>query len=80
LGGRIASVNFLNVLGAASVRQTEMHTAEPLVPGPSTYQVEVVFGKLKIYKSPGVDQYPADLFEAGGKTLHYEIRRLIKLI
>jgi hypothetical protein len=29
----------LNVLGAGSVRQTEMHTAEPFVPEPSASEV-----------------------------------------
>jgi hypothetical protein len=37
----------LNVNGAGSVRQTEMHTAEPFVPEPSASEVEVAIGKLK---------------------------------
>jgi hypothetical protein len=70
----------LNVHGAGGVRQTEMHTAEPLVPEPSASEVEVAVGKLKRYKSPGVVQVPAELIQAGGETLHSEIHKLIKLI
>jgi hypothetical protein len=70
----------LNVHGADSVRQTEMHTAEPFVPEPSASEVEVAIGKLKRHKSPGVDQIPAELIKAGGETLHLEIHKLIKLI
>jgi hypothetical protein len=62
------------------VRQTEMHTAEPFVQEPSTSEVEVAVGKLKCYKSPGVNQIPAELIQAGGKTLPSEIYKFIKLI
>ena len=44
------------------VRQTETHTAEPLVPEPSAFEVELANGKLKSHKSPGNDQIPADLW------------------
>jgi hypothetical protein len=57
-----------------------MHTAEPFVPEPSASEVEVAIGKLKRYKSPGVDQIPAELIQAGGETLRLEIHKLIKLI
>jgi hypothetical protein len=57
-----------------------MHTAEPFVPEPSASEVEVAIGKLKRYKSPGVDQIPAELIQAGGETLRSEIHKLIKLI
>jgi hypothetical protein len=45
----------LNVHGAGGVRKTEIHTAEPFVPEPIASEVEVAIGKLKRYKSPGVD-------------------------
>jgi hypothetical protein len=70
----------LNVHGAGGVRQTEIHTSEPFVPEPSASEVEVAIGKLKSYKSPGVDQIPAELIQAGGETLRSEIHKLIKLI
>jgi hypothetical protein len=65
---------------AGGFRQTEMHTAEPFVPEPSTSEVEVAIGKLKRYKAPGVDQIPAELIQAGGETLCLEIYKLINLI
>ena len=37
----------LNVHGAKDVRQAEIHTAEPLVPEPSTFEVELAIEKLK---------------------------------
>jgi hypothetical protein len=70
----------LNVHGAGGVRQTEMHRAEPLVPEPSASEAEVAIGKLKIYKSPGVDQITAELIQAGGEILRSEIHKLIRLI
>jgi hypothetical protein len=62
------------------IRQTEMHTAEPLVPQHSVSEVEVAIGKHKMYKSPSVDQIPAELIQAGEETLHLDIHKLIKLI
>jgi hypothetical protein len=50
------------------------------VPEPSISEVEVAFGKLKRYKSPGADEIPAELIQAVVETLHYEIHKLIKLI
>jgi hypothetical protein len=50
------------------------------VPEPSSSEVEVAIGKLKRYKSPGVDQIPGELIQAGGETLHSEIHKLIELI
>jgi hypothetical protein len=57
-----------------------MHTAEPFVPEPRTSEVEVAIWKLKRYKSPGVHQILAELFQAGGETLRSEFHKLIKLI
>jgi hypothetical protein len=59
----------LNVHNISDVRQTEIHTAEPLVPGPSHREVEISIATLKKYKSPGSDQIPAELIQAGGETL-----------
>jgi len=50
----------LNTLGL-NVRQTELHTAEPPVLEPSTFEVNLVIEKLKSHKSPGIDQIPAEL-------------------
>jgi hypothetical protein len=48
------------------IRQTEIHTAEPFVPEPSTAEVEVTIRKLKRYKAPGSDQIPAELSQTEG--------------
>jgi hypothetical protein len=61
-------------------KQTEMHTAEPLLPEPTASEVEVAIGKLKRHKSSGVDQFPADLIQAGGETLRLEIHKFTKSI
>jgi len=37
----------LNVHGVIDVRQTEIHTAEPLVPEPSAIEFEMAIGKQK---------------------------------
>jgi hypothetical protein len=57
-----------------------MHTDEPFMPEPSASEVDVATGKLKTYKSPGVDQIPVEPIQAEGKKLHSEIHKLIKLI
>jgi hypothetical protein len=59
------------------VRQIEIHTAEPLVPDPSPFEVEIAIAKLKRYKSPGSDQILAKLIQTGGEILHSKIHELI---
>jgi hypothetical protein len=66
----------LNVHRASDVRQIEIHTAEPLVP----FEFEIAVAKLKRYKSPGIDQIPAELIQAGGDTSYSMIRKLISFI
>jgi hypothetical protein len=50
----------LDVHNVSDVRQVEIHTVEPLVPGPSSLEVQIAIAKLKKYKSPGSDQIPAE--------------------
>jgi hypothetical protein len=50
------------------------------VPEPSISEVEAAIGKLKRCKTPGTDQIPAELIQAGEQTLHYQINKLIKLV
>ena len=66
----------LNVHGAKEVRQAEIHTAEPLVPEPSNFEVELAIEKLKSHKSPGIDQIPEELIKAGGRTIRCVIHKL----
>jgi len=56
-------------MGVNDVRQTEIHTAEPLVPEPSAFEVEMAIKKLKRCKSPRIDQIPEELIKAGGRTI-----------
>jgi len=69
-----------NVHGVKDVGQAEIHTAEPLVPEPSASEVEMAIDKLKSRKSPGIDQIPAELIKAGGRTIFLKIRKLITYI
>ena len=68
-GGTISQL--LNIHGVNDVRQTEIHAAETKVPEPSVFEVELATEKTKSNKSPGIDQIPAEMFKAGGKTIHY---------
>jgi len=67
-------------MGLSDVRQTEIHTTEPLMPELSAFEVEMNIEKIKRRKSPGIDQIPADLFKAEGRTIHYEIHKLVNSI
>jgi hypothetical protein len=70
----------LNVLRVSDVRQIEIHTAEPLVPDPSPFEVEIYHCNLNRHKSLGSDQIPAELIQAGGETLRSEILKFINSI
>jgi hypothetical protein len=70
----------LNVHHVGDVRQTDIHVADPLVPGPRHLEVEISIAKLKKYKSPYSDQIPAELCQAGGETLVSVIHKLITSI
>jgi hypothetical protein len=69
-----------NVHGVNEVRKTEIHTAEPLVPEPNAFEVEMAVEKLKRHKSAGFDQIPAEYIKVGGRTIHSEIHKLNNLI
>jgi len=47
------------------------------VPESTGFEVEMAIEKLKCHKSPGIDQIPPELIKARGKTIHYEIHKLI---
>jgi hypothetical protein len=59
----------LNVHGVNDVKQAETHAAKQLVPEPSAFEIELAIEKLKSHKSPGIDQIPAELIKAGGRTI-----------
>ena len=66
----------MNVHGVHDVRQTETHTAEPLVPEPCAFEVGLTTEKLKSHISPGIDHIPAELIKEGGRTISYQIHKL----
>ena len=70
----------LSVHGVKDVGQAEIHTAEPLVPEPSASEFELAIDKLKSHKAPGTDQIPAELIKARGRTICFEIHKLITSI
>ena len=47
------------------------------MPEPSTFKFELATEKLKSHKSPGIDQISKEMIKAGGRTIPYEIHKLI---
>ena len=66
----------LNVHGVNVTKHRDIHTAEPLVPEPSAFEVDLAIEKLKSHKSPNIDQNSAKLIKAGSRTIRYEIPKL----
>jgi hypothetical protein len=67
----------LNIHGVNDVRQTEIHTAEPLVPEPGDNELELAIEKLKCHKSQGIDKIPEELIKAVGRTIGSMIHKFI---
>jgi hypothetical protein len=70
----------LSVHGVGNVRQTEVHTAQPLVPEPSAFEVEMATENLKEHKLPATVHIPTKLIKAGNKTIRSEIHKQINSI
>jgi hypothetical protein len=68
-----------NVHGISDVKQTEIHTAEPLVPKPSAFELQIII-KLKRHELPCVDKIPAELIKVRGRTICSEIHKLINSV
>jgi hypothetical protein len=62
------------------VKPMKLHIAEPLLPEPSCYEVEIATADLKKCKSSGIDQIPAELFQAGGETSSSEGSKHVNFI
>ena len=45
-----------------------------------TFEVELAVGKIKRHKSTGIDQIPSELIKASGRTIRFEIHKLIIII
>ena len=50
------------------------------MPETCAIEFEKALEKLKRYKSPGIDQIPAELIKTGGRTIHFEIHKFINFI
>ena len=61
----------LNAHGVHDVRQTEIHTAEPLLNEASAFEIDMVIEEIKRHKS-STDKIPAELIKAGCRTINYE--------
>jgi hypothetical protein len=68
------------VHNVSDVRQIEVHTAKPLVPGPSHLEVETAIAKFKKYKSPDNDKILEELIQEGGEILLSSIHKLINSV
>ena len=55
----------------------QKNTTEPLVLGPGAFEVDLFIEKLKNHNSPGIDQIPGELIKEGGRTIRYQIHKLI---
>jgi hypothetical protein len=66
----------LNVCGVNGGRQTEMHTAEPLLHRPSASQVEVAMAKFKSL----INTYRSNTssIQTGGAKVCCEIQKFIR--
>jgi hypothetical protein len=68
---------FMMLVMLVMLDRLDIHTAEPLITGPSHLEVEISIAELKKYKSPGNDQILAELYQAGGESLVFVIHKLI---
>ena len=59
---------------------SQKYPAQPLVPEPSAFKVQLVLKKLKDHKSLGIDQIPTELIKTEGRTSCYEIHKLINCL
>ena len=68
----------LNALhGVNDVRQTEIQTAQPLVPETNAVEFEMATKKLKSHKPSDINQNQAELIQARGKAIISEIHTLV---
>jgi hypothetical protein len=70
----------LNVHNVSDFRQIEVHTAEPLVPGLSSLEVETAIAMLGKYKSLSNDEIPAELIQGGGEILMSAIHKHVSSV
>jgi hypothetical protein len=64
----------------SDVRQREAHISQPIAPDSGPFEDEIAIAKLKRYKSSGSDHIPAELIQARGETLWFEIYKFVTSI
>jgi len=67
----------LNVHGVNIVRQAELRITQRTVSEQCAFEVEMATGMLKRHRSPDINQIPAEMNKAGGKTICSEIHKLV---
>jgi len=70
----------LNAHGVNDVRQTEIQTAQPLVPEANAVEFEMATKKLKSRIPSDINQNQAELIQAGGRAIISEIHTHINSI
>ena len=65
-----------NVHEFIDARQTEICTAEPILPEPSIFQNEKAIEMLKRHKSSDFDSIPAELIKTGGRTIRCDVSEI----
>jgi hypothetical protein len=58
---KIPSVSHSTYVTLIISGKQNMHTTEPSVPEPSSLEVEIAIGNMKIYESSGTNQVPEEL-------------------
>ena len=75
LGGGIISLNCSMYMGLVMLGRQKYIQQNHLC-----LEVEMAVEKLKGHQSPDIDQIPAVFIKAGGRTIHFEIHKLITFI
>jgi hypothetical protein len=68
----------LRIDRVSDVGHTQIHTAEPLVPDPNSFEAATAMFKNDYL--PGNDQILAELIQAGDEILWFEIHKLVNSI
>lgn len=69
----------LHVNSVNDFRQTEVHTAQPLVAKPTAFEVEMIVEKFEGYKSHDTDQIPTEMIQALGRIVCFHMHKFIYL-
>jgi hypothetical protein len=77
---KVSLSQLLKVNRVKNTRQTKIHTGEPFVPELSASDVEMVTEKFHTYIKPGTDIIPAQIIQAGHRTMCSESHKLINPI